>query len=157
LNMSEAGVEEVSNTSKILAGLDPGKNYYWRVRSKLQSGEFSNYSNKGSFSTGAVTSTGNAPSIPDVYDLKQSFPNPFNPSTIINYSIPVGGFVSLKVYDILGREIATLVDETQNAGTYNVEFNSASGLNGNKLTSGVYFYRLQSGDFVSVKKMVLLQ
>jgi hypothetical protein len=85
------------------------------------------------------------------YSLSQNFPNPFNPVTKINYAMPKQGFVSLKIYDITGREVKTLVNEFKHAGYYSVDFN------GSYLASGVYFYRIQSGDFVSVKKMVLIK
>ena len=85
------------------------------------------------------------------YELSQNYPNPFNPVTKITYSIQRESKVSLKVYDILGREVATLVDEIKQMGRYEVEFGN------NTLASGVYFYRLQAGDFVSTKKMMLLR
>lgn len=83
----------------------------------------------------------------------KTFPNPFNPVTTISYELPISGFVSLKVFDVLGNEVATLVDEEKSAGVYNVEFR----INNVQLGSGVYFYRLQSGDFVESKKMVILK
>lgn len=89
--------------------------------------------------------------IPAAYALYQSYPNPFNPSTTIKYSLPNSDIVSLKVFDILGREVAILLDEYKTAGTHAVEFN-ASGL-----SSGVYFYQLHSGNFVETKKMVLIK
>jgi parallel beta-helix repeat protein len=89
--------------------------------------------------------------IPTEFSLNQNFPNPFNPSTKIRYSIPQQGYVTLKVYDVLGNEIATLVNEERPAGNYVVDFN-ASGL-----SSGVYIYKLQSGPFVESKKMILLR
>jgi len=85
------------------------------------------------------------------YNLSQNYPNPFNPTTTIAYQIPQTEFVSLKVYDILGREVVTLVDERQAQGRYAVK------LDGRNLASGVYFYRLQAHDFVSVNKMLLLK
>jgi glycosidase len=85
------------------------------------------------------------------FNLEQNYPNPFNPGTIIQYSIPRTGKVVLKIYDVMGRVVATLVNGIQAAGKYNVEFNAS------KYSSGVYFYRLQSGDFVSIKKMILLK
>ena len=85
------------------------------------------------------------------YYLKQNYPNPFNPITIIKYSIPQTQKVTLKVYDILGNEIKTLVNETKEPGNYKVK------LNGNNLSSGVYFYRIHAGDFVQTKKLVLLK
>lgn len=89
--------------------------------------------------------------IPDNFNLEQNYPNPFNPTTNINYSIPSSQKVILKIYDELGREVATLVNSDQPAGNYSVDFN-ASGL-----ASGIYFYRLQSGSFIQMKKMILLK
>ena len=85
------------------------------------------------------------------YSLDQNFPNPFNPSTMISYQLPVNANVTLKVFDILGNEIATLVNEEKQAGDYEVEFN------GKAFTSGVYFYRLNTGGFIQTKKMLLLK
>ncbi len=92
-------------------------------------------------------------SVPGQYKLEQNYPNPFNPSTIIQYQIPENNFVTLKVYDVLGREVATLVNEQKNAGTYRVEFNAGQ-LN---LTSGVYFYTIKSGNFTETKKLMLMK
>ncbi len=98
--------------------------------------------------TGVKSPTGG---VAKTYELYQNYPNPFNPSTVINYQLPTNGQVNLKVYDILGREVATLVNERENAGSYSVKFN------GSRLASGVYFYRLTAGNFVSVKKLVVLK
>ena len=91
------------------------------------------------------------PSIPLSFTLNQNFPNPFNPSTIIQYAIPHSSRVTLKVYDVLGRVVAVLVDEQKNAGTYAVEFD------GRSLSSGVYYYRLTSNNNSDVKRMLLLK
>ena len=93
--------------------------------------------------------------LPNSFLLSQNYPNPFNPSTKISWQSPVGGWQTLKVYDILGNEVATLVNEYRNAGSYEVEFNSASSIK--NLASGIYFYRLQAGDYVETKKMILLK
>lgn len=85
------------------------------------------------------------------FDLIQNYPNPFNPSTSIQFSVGSGQLVTLKVYDVLGNDVATLVNEYRNAGTYEVEFNSAA------LSSGFYFYKLQAGSFVETKKMILMK
>jgi hypothetical protein len=89
--------------------------------------------------------------LPKVFALEQNYPNPFNPSTVMSYQLPVASNVSLKVYDVLGREVATLVNGRQEAGRYSVSFNAAS------FASGVYFYRLQAGNFVQTKKMMLVK
>jgi len=88
---------------------------------------------------------------PIEYSLEQNYPNPFNPATTISYSIPVPGLVQVKVFNIIGKEITTLVNEQKQPGEYNVEFNA------DELPSGVYLYRLQAGDFVKTEKMILLK
>lgn len=89
--------------------------------------------------------------MPDEFVLHQNFPNPFNPTTSLQYAIGSRQFVTLKVYDLLGREIATLVNEEKLPGVYEVEFNAAN------LSSGTYFYKLQAGDYSQIKKMILLK
>ncbi len=90
-------------------------------------------------------------SIPTVFSLAQNYPNPFNPTTTIRYSIPNSSNVSMKIYNILGQEVATLVNQHQIAGNYTVTFDAS------RLASGVYFYRLNAGSFTAVKKMLLLK
>ena len=85
------------------------------------------------------------------YKLQQNYPNPFNPSTIINYQLPESGFVSLIVFDVLGNEVAKLVDEYKQSGNFEVTFDASN------LPSGVYFYTLNAGDFVSTQKMMLIK
>jgi hypothetical protein len=89
--------------------------------------------------------------IPDDYELKQNFPNPFNPSTNIEYSIPSESFVELNVYDILGNQVASLVNEQQQAGVYRVDFTA------DNLSSGMYFVRITANEFTRVVKMTLLR
>ena len=101
---------------------------------------------------GGVTSINNiSTGAPSTYSLHQNYPNPFNPSTIIRFQIKDSRFVRLYVYDILGKEVATLVNEKINAGEYEITYNS------NNLPSGVYFYKLEAGDFKETKKMVLIK
>jgi hypothetical protein len=90
-------------------------------------------------------------SIPTVYALEQNFPNPFNPSTTIKYALPLNGIVTLKIYNILGQEVASLVNQEQAAGNYTVSFNASH------LASGMYVYRIESGSFSSIKKMMLIK
>ena len=85
------------------------------------------------------------------FSLEQNYPNPFNPSTVISYRLPETSFVTLKIYDALGREVAVLVNEQKPAGTYEVEFDASD------LSSGIYFYKLQAGSFVQTRKMILLR
>jgi hypothetical protein len=83
--------------------------------------------------------------------LYQNFPNPFNPNTTIKYELPKAARVNLSVFDILGCKVSMLVNERKDAGVYEVKFN------GSNLASGVYFYRLQAGDFVATKRLLLLK
>jgi hypothetical protein len=94
--------------------------------------------------------------IPTEYKLEQNYPNPFNPSTKISWQSPIAGWQTLKVYNVLGREVATLVDEYRNAGSYEVEFN-VSQESFPAIASGVYFYRIIIGNFIETKKMILIQ
>jgi hypothetical protein len=94
--------------------------------------------------------------IPVKFSLAQNFPNPFNPTTIIRFSIAQKARVSLKVYNIVGQEVATLVDKELEAGPHQVEWRGLNKFHQSTAT-GVYFYRLEAGDFVEVKKMVLLR
>ncbi|MEW5798840.1 MAG: T9SS type A sorting domain-containing protein, partial [Bacteroidota bacterium] len=89
--------------------------------------------------------------VPKEFALEQNYPNPFNPSTMINYQLPMTNHVTLKVYDAIGREVATLVNEVKEAGSYTVQFD------GTKLSSGIYFARLQSGEKSQVKKLMLMK
>jgi hypothetical protein len=93
---------------------------------------------------------------PTEFVLYQNYPNPFNPNTVISYQLPVTSSVTLKVYDILGNEVATLVNEEKQPGVYEVEFNNHSD-EGQNLSSGIYIYKLTAGDFISIKKMLLLK
>jgi hypothetical protein len=100
--------------------------------------------------SGVITNAGNI-STPVSYNLSQNYPNPFNPVTQISFAIPKQGLVTLKVFNILGQQVATLVNEVKSAGEYRVDFN-ASGL-----TSGVYFYKLESNGYSDIKKMMLIK
>ena len=92
-----------------------------------------------------------AKEIPNRFSLSQNYPNPFNPTTMISYQLPVNSLVTLKVYDVLGREVATLVNGRQSAGYHHISFNGAN------LSSGVYFYRLETGSYTNTKKFLLLK
>ena len=89
--------------------------------------------------------------IPAVWKLEQNYPNPFNPSTTIKYQVLKTGNVSLKIYDILGREVKSLLNEEKQPGTYSVIFDARN------LASGIYLYRIQAGSFVDTKKLILLK
>ncbi len=89
--------------------------------------------------------------VPSTYEISQNYPNPFNPATKINYQLPQTGLVTLKIYDILGKEVATLVNEQKNQGRYSVNFDAS------RLASGVYIYQLRVKDYVGSKKMLLIK
>jgi hypothetical protein len=135
----------------------PNGKYFYRLKQLDFNGSFY-YSNEIDIDVLSITK----------FSLEQNYPNPFNPSTKISWHSPVGSWQTIKVYDILGNEVATLVDEYRNAGSYNVEFNPASPIGAGSiknLASGIYFYQLRVGDpssgsgqgFVETKKMILLK
>ena len=96
--------------------------------------------------------------LPTEFRLEQNYPNPFNPETVISYQLAVSGLVTLKVYDMLGRDVVTLVNEYQQAGSHKVNFNVTQISNlRNNITSGVYFYQIRAGNYVETKKLVLLK
>jgi len=99
----------------------------------------------------ATTNVDNSKIVPTGFALEQNYPNPFNPTTAISYQLPAYSHVSLKVYDVLGKEVATLVNENKPAGNYKIEFNAG------KLVSGIYFYTIQAGTFIQTKKLLLLK
>ena len=88
---------------------------------------------------------------PAKFELKQNYPNPFNPTTSIECVVPSSEYVSLKVYDVLGNEVASLVNENKNAGSYRIDFNAST------LSSGVYFYKITAGNYTETKKMMLIK
>jgi len=107
-----------------------------------------------------VTDIKEVEELPTEFRLEQNYPNPFNPETVISYQLAVSSHVSLKIYDLLGREVATLVNEVQPAGIHHSQFsirNLPAGRQGSQLSSGVYLYRIQTGQFVQSKKMILLK
>jgi hypothetical protein len=114
----------------------------------------------------AVDSAKAAPVVTDVqskitdgpvkYELEQNYPNPFNPTTTIKFRISSPGFVTLKIYDILGREVASLVNQNKKAGNYAVTWNGRNEFN-YAVASGIYFYRLHANNFVQTKKMIMLK
>jgi hypothetical protein len=88
---------------------------------------------------------------PTSFEISQNYPNPFNPSTSIQFKIPENSFVTLKVYNVLGKEVATLLNEEKNAGLYEVTFDATD------FSSGIYFYKIEAGNFVATKKMILMK
>ena len=145
------------DTARELSGFQDGHKYYWRVQAKNVTGS-GPWSKVGSFIASPAVVKEEVET-PKDYLLGQNYPNPFNPATVISYQLPVSSVVALRVYDLLGREVVTLVNEQKAAGTYQAAF-AATGL-----SSGVYFYRLearqtegeQAGSFVQTKMLVLMK
>jgi len=139
----------LTDTVITFKNLVTNKAHYWRVSALNDYGQ-SLWSSTFGFKTSSVSAVAGGKTVPEEFALEQNYPNPFNPGTVIQYRIPKAGHVSLKIYDILGREVAVLVNEVKNAGSYSVEFNS-------QLSSGIYYYTLNSCGFMSTKKMVVLK
>ena len=133
-----------SNSAKQYSYVDnsvrAGQSYSYRLKQIDFDGQFE-YSSVVNVEVG----------VPMEFSLAQNYPNPFNPSTSIEYSVPSNEFVTLKVYDVLGNTVSTLVNETKEAGKYNVSFDASN------LTSGIYFYSINAGGFTQVKKMMLVK
>jgi hypothetical protein len=142
-----------SNPLAAFNGIGNNPNGYWKLEIHDGAGGDTGYLHAWCVKINYYTFVGGIGSItiPNFYALGQNYPNPFNPATKIQYAIPKAGDVSLVVYDILGRQVATLVNEFKNPGVYTIDFNASS------LSSGVYFYKIQSGTFTDTKKMLLVK
>jgi alpha-tubulin suppressor-like RCC1 family protein len=131
--------------------LQPSTDYFWRVAA-ANAGGISGYSAEGSFTTGTGIDAIDAPNdIPKEFALYQNYPNPFNPATTIQYDVPKESHVTITVYDVTGREVATLVNDNQAAGNYSVVFN------GSRFASGMYFFRMVAGNYVKTDKMMMVK
>lgn len=139
----------ITDTSKAVTGLSNGQTYWWRVKAQNANG-WGPFGEKRTF-TLVVTGIDRTRDLPQEFSLGQNYPNPFNPGTIIEYALPRSSEVSLKVFNIMGQEVATLVNGNEEAGYHEVQFD------GKNLASGVYFYRLTAGDFVQSKELLLLK
>jgi hypothetical protein len=148
LNFVEIFTTLANSTNYSDATVSNKKNYIYRIKGFNEDG-YSDYSNESSVLVGIDAEE----KLPSNFNLSQNYPNPFNPSTVISYQLPMDGNVTLKVYDMLGNEIATLVNQFQRAGSYNYQFS----INNLQLSSGVYYYRLQSGNFIQTKKFILMK
>jgi hypothetical protein len=125
--------------------------YYWRVNAS-SSFATSLWSQTWNFRTNlTMTGVGSENEIPKLFKLYDNYPNPFNPVTKIKFDIPQTGFVKLKVYDITGKEVASLINGELKAGTYEYQFNAVN------LSSGVYFYRIEAENFTDIKRMMLVK
>jgi hypothetical protein len=131
----------------------PPADHAWRTTFTSSGDNISDFTHNTNFTDiqwPAATSVDDQ-NLPGEFKLLQNYPNPFNPSTSITYSIPVKSDVTVKIFDILGKEIKTLVNESKDAGSYSINFNAS------ELSSGVYFYTIKAGKFTETKKMALIK
>jgi hypothetical protein len=152
------GVQTYTDQNYIFTGTYTDLLLYYDVRQYYSTeGTYSNQNFMavyGKYNTKLASQSNSTKSVTETetianYNLEQNSPNPFNPSTIINYQLPKDGFVTLKIYDILGREVKQLVSEFKTQGKYSAKFDALN------LTSGIYFYQLRVNDYNSIKKMIL--
>lgn len=149
-NGSFSTIAKVAPTDSVYSDISTtaGTSYYYRLSVIMKdSVELQSYPIK----LNPVPTVVNPVIVPVEFMLSQNYPNPFNPATIISYQLPANTLVTLKVYDILGREFQTLINERQTAGAHSVTFDASN------LASGVYFYRMQAGEFIQTKKLVLMK
>jgi hypothetical protein len=137
------------DTTKTARHLASSRSYWWRVRASNEAG-WGPFGETRKFRI-LLTGSLDAGELPKAFELSQNYPNPANPTTMIRYAVPLAIFVSLVVYDGLGREVAHLVARQQEAGYHQVVFH------GDGLASGVYYYRLRAGSFVATRKLLLLR
>ena len=147
----------LTSAQQVVNGLQPSASYFWRVTSKDGNGNLSWYSNTGVFKTASQLTGFDEDNItPENFSLEQNYPNPFNPATVINFTLPEQKFVTLRIFDMLGREVRTLISGSIEKGHYSVTWDgrNSSGLS---VTSGAYIYRISAGDYISSRKMLLLR
>ncbi|MDZ7400815.1 MAG: endo-1,4-beta-xylanase [candidate division KSB1 bacterium] len=140
----------ITDTLIQVGPLDPNRRYFWRVEAWNEHGS-SGYSMMAIFMTGDQTATGTEMMLPNKFELFQNHPNPFNTATIIEFELPRDCWVHLKVYDVLGNEIATLIDQKMKVGRHSVAFQAEN------LKSGIYFYQIRAGEFTATKRMVIVK
>ena len=145
----------VMDTTLSLSRLVLNKNYFWRVAAVNQYGT-SLWSSTFGFKTQTTVKVEDENIVPDFYELSQNYPNPFNPTTTIGFAIPLPEYVEIKIYDMLGSEVRTVVNEDLSPGKYTVEWNGVDSL-GNHVPSGVYFYTIRAGKYHDTKKMIFLR
>ena len=143
-------VENLTDTTYTSDSLDYDKIYFWRINAANQYGT-SQWSAKFGFRTNPAIGVDYEESLPADYMLQQNYPNPFNPATRISFALPKGGFTTLKIYDIIGNEVAEIVNQDLPAGKYSVNFDASD------LSSGIYIYMLRSAGKMMSRKMILMK
>ena len=132
----------------------PLNTYYWSVEVQDLEGEVA-YSLVKTFQVDFVMGIDES-MVPDEFALYQNYPNPFNPATRLRYDIPENSHVNIKIYDLIGRKVKTLVNQTQDAGFKSIIWNATNDY-GKPVSAGIYLYQIQAGEYISTKKMVLLK
>ncbi|MCU7491681.1 MAG: T9SS type A sorting domain-containing protein [Ignavibacteria bacterium] len=158
-DMSDAKtVTGIESTNKTLDGLSEGTTYYWKVRSFNSEGKASAFSNVESFVAASVTGveTGSNSVIPEKFEVSKNYPNPFNPSTAIRLSLPAASFVTVKIYNMLGQEVKTLLHGQTASGLHTLLWHGEDNA-GSILPSGSYIYRVTAGENVTTGKMMFLK
>ncbi len=153
-------IQGIQDTVFQIDSLVHGQTYFWKVLAKNIAGDslWSENINRFIINNNTTNIADNEQIAELKFQLFQNYPNPFNPTTIIKYKLTANSQISLKIYDILGNVITTLVNEKKPPGVYDTIFDSRMlGSNGRSLASGIYFYRLQSGDFIDTKKFLLIK
>jgi hypothetical protein len=156
-NTARSESEIQSTMNQTLNGNESGLVGYWKFDEGTGSTTADQTSNgndgtiSGAIWVPGISSVKDEVVFPKIYSISQNYPNPFNPSTTIQFQVPNFSFVNLKVYDVLGNEVATLVNEEKAAGSYEVSVNAKG------LSSGIYFYTINAGNFIETKKMILLK
>ena len=140
----------ITDTSLVVSGLQANTFHFWKVRANNFYGT-SNWSTAWRFKTINPSGIDDEELNPTNYALEQNYPNPFNPTTNFRFKISEAGFTTLKIYNLLGQEVAVIVNEYMNPGTYDIDFNAS------ELASGIYFYRIRVNDYSSSKKMILMK
>ncbi len=150
-------IDNIESSQYNITNLEIGKSYFWRVRTKTDKNGYSNFSGQGAFKvSNNVTDIKNFETIPTKFEVSQNYPNPFNPSTVIKYALPDAKFVTLRIYNMLGQEVAELVNNQVNAGVHSIVWNGKDN-SGAKVSTGTYIYRVVAGSNIITKKMILLK
>jgi parallel beta-helix repeat protein len=156
LSNAIAQYANLDSFTKAVSGLSAGT-YYWRVTASTEDGKSSGYSKIAKFTISNVASVeGKDNSIPKEFAVSQNYPNPFNPSTVINYALPKASLVSIKIYNVLGQEVKTLMNIEHQAGNYTAQWNGDNNF-GQPVSSGIYIYRVMAGQYQKSMKMILLK
>jgi len=151
---SDVEVHYALSNNFIDTDVEEDAQYFYRISYYV--GQWSEYSDIIAVVFNAVMAVAETGNVPAVYSIHQNYPNPFNPMTTINYELPRKGFVNIRVYDLMGRNIRSLLNMVQDAGYRSVQWNATNDL-GQPVTAGMYIYTIQAGDFRQTKKMLLLK